>query len=99
MIKNLRAKPLKQKEISEDNIFKLAANSPKQIDKSNNRHIAYIFESKENENLYIHSQFNDDAFAIICNEFVLNFIENSKKVDLSYYYFADNNSVSVFYTK
>lgn len=96
MIKNLRAKPLKQKEISEDNIFQLATNSPKQVDKSNNHHIAYIFESKENENLYIHSQFNDNAFAIICNEFFLNFIENSKKVDFSYYYFAEKNNVSIF---
>ena len=96
MINNLRAKPLKQKEIPDNNIFELLKNNPKQINKSNNIHIAHIFESNENENLYVHSQFNDDAFAIICNEFFLNFIENSKKVDCSYYYFAEDNKVKIY---
>lgn len=96
MIDNLRAKAVKQKEISDNNIFELWTNTPKQINIFNNSHIAHIFESSENENLYIHSQFNDNAFAIICNEFFLNFIENSKKVDFSYYYFAEKNNVSIF---
>ena len=96
MINNLRAKPLKQKEIPDNNIFELLKNNPKQINKSNNIHIAHIFESNENENLYVHSQFNDDVFAIICNEFFLTFIENSKKVDCSYYYFAEDNKVKIY---
>ena len=96
MINNLRAKPLKQKEISNNNIFELSTNNPKQIDKSNNVHIAHIFEIKENEELYIHSQFNDNAFAIICNEFFLNFIEKSKRVDFSYYYFSEDNKVKIY---
>ena len=96
MIDNLRAKRLKPKELSNDNIFELLTNNPKQIDKSNNEHIAHIFESKENEDLYVHSQFNDNAFAMICNEFFLNFIENSKRVDFSYYYFAEDNKVKIY---
>ena len=55
---NLRARPLKQKEIPDNNIFELLKNNPKQINKSNNIHIAHIFESNENENLYLTKRMN-----------------------------------------
>lgn len=99
MIKELRAKPVKKKEIK-NNIFDLKPNNPKQIDVNNNSHIAHIYELKESENvdehLYIHSEFTDDASAMIGNEFYLNFLENSKKVDMSYYYFSSDKKVTVY---
>lgn len=95
MIRNLRAKALRKNDIN-DNVFKLKKNTPKMIDKHNNSHIGHICEQKEDENLYIHSLFEDDSFAIICNEFYLNFMENPKKVDLSYYSFTKEQSVMVY---
>lgn len=95
MIKNLRAKPLKDKE-TENNIYKLKKNTLKQINKENNSHIIHIYEENEDENLFIHSQFCDDSFAIIGNEFRLNFMENPKKVDLSYYSFIEDNKVIIY---
>ncbi len=99
MIDNLRAKPVRKKELKED-VFELLKNTPKQINKANNSHIAYLHEVKSNdgvdEHLYIYSQFDDEAYAIICNEFELNFMDNAKTVDMSYYYFGTNNPVNVY---
>jgi len=90
MINNLRAKPVKVKEINND-IFELIKNRPRQINKNNNSHIAHLYEDKEDEHLYLHSKFNDEACAMLCHEFYLNFVEQPKKVDLSYYYFSEKN--------
>lgn len=91
----MRATKVKEKEIN-GNTFELTKNTPKQIDKENNSHIAHIHEDGENEDVYIHSQFDDDAFAMIGNEFYLNFLKLPKKVDISYYYFALDSKVSIF---
>lgn len=99
MIERLRAKTVKKKEI-ENNIFNLKTNTPKLINKSNNSHIAYIHETKEaekvDEHLFIHSKFTDDATAMVGNEFCSNFLDNPKKVDMSYYYFSSDKKVTVY---
>lgn len=95
MIGNLRAKAVKENEL-DDGVFQIKKNTPKQIDKTNNSHIAHIHEDAENEDVYIKSTFNDDSCALICNEFYLNFIESPKKVDISYYYFSENNKVNIY---
>jgi hypothetical protein len=99
MIDNLRAKPVRKGELKED-VFELRPNTPKLINKENNSHIAYLHEEKLNEgvdeHLYIHSIFHDEAYAIICNEFKLNLMDNAKTVDMSYYYFGTNNPVNVY---
>ena len=95
MIGNLRAKAVKENEL-DNGVFQIKKNTPKQIDKTNNSHIAHIHEDAENEDVYIKSTFDDDSFALICNEFYLNFIESPKKVDISYYYFSENNKVNIY---
>ena len=99
MIENTRATTVKNKELK-DNVFELIKNTPKQINNKNNLHIAYLHEVKLNEgvdeHLYIHSIFHDEAYAIICNEFRLNLMDNAKTVDMSYYYFGANNLVNVY---
>lgn len=95
MIENLRAKPVKKNELA-NGVFQIKKNTPKQIDKTHNFHIAHIHEDAENEDVYIQSTFNDDSFALICNEFYLNFIESPKRVDISYYYFSENNKVNIY---
>ena len=95
MIENLRAKPIKNENI-ENGIFDLKKNTPVQINKENNFHIAHIHEENENEDCFIHSKFCDDAFAMICKEFYLNFYTNPKKVDISYYYFAEDKTATVY---
>lgn len=96
MLEIISAKPIKENELGEDNVFELKRNTPKQITKDNNAHVAHILEDKENEHLYIHSAFEDNEFAVICNEFALNFLKDPKRVDLSYYFFSETNQVTVF---
>lgn len=93
------------KKISEgkifDGIFKLSKLLPKIIDKSNNSHTIHIHEEDEKnkvkEDLYIHSQFNNDAFAIIGNEYYLtNFLKTPNAVDMSYYYVGVDNQVIIY---
>lgn len=73
------------------------SNSPKRIDKDNNNHIIHINEKNESEDLYIHSHFDDDSFAIIGTEFYLtNFLRKPKAVDMSYYHLTADAKVSVF---
>ena len=78
----------------------LLKNTPKQIDKNNNTHTAHIHEYNESEdideNLYVHSYFNDEATAFICREFCLNFHRDPKRVDFSYYYFSETNKASIY---
>ena len=95
MNQTINATYVKQNEIV-DNIFMLKKNKPKQISKTNNNHTAYIYEEDENENLYIHSEFTDNAFAIIGKEFCLNFLKSPKKVDMSYYYIGEDNMVNIY---
>lgn len=99
MLENIRAKHVKEKEVN-DNFFTLKKNTPRQINKDNNSHIAHICEDRPKDNvledLYIHSSFNDESFAIIGNEFSLNFYDSPSAADLSYYYFDVNSSVSIF---
>lgn len=95
MINNLRAKAVKKHEIK-DGVFELKNNTPKLINKKHNSHVAHILEQNEGENCFVHSQFCDEAFAMICHEFYLNFYEDPPKVDLSYYYFAENGTAIVY---
>ena len=68
MLENLRAKPLKQRQIV-DGVFELKPNQPIQICKQNNSVIAHLYEEKEQENCNIHSSFSDESSAVICKEF------------------------------
>ena len=95
MIENLRAKPVKEKDLK-DNIFELKNNTPMQINKENNLHVAHIHEENEDEDCFIYSQFCDKSFAMICKEFYLNFQKNPKRVDFSYYYFSEDNTAIVY---
>ena len=95
MLENLRAKALKEKNLT-GNTFELEKNKPIQICKNNNSHIAHLYEEKENEECNIHSTFNDESFAIICKEFYLNFYDDPKKADLSYYYFSEQGKAIVY---
>lgn len=95
MINNSRAKAVKEHEIK-DGVFELKKNTPKLITKENNSHVAHILEQNEGENCFVHSQFCDEAFALICHEFYLNFYEDPKRADLSYYYFAENETATVY---
>lgn len=95
MLKNLRAKPLKQGKIV-DGFFELKPNQPIQICKQNNSIIARLYEEKEQENCDIHSSFSDESSAVICKEFYLNFLNDPKKVDLSYYYFSESGQAIVY---
>lgn len=91
----LRAEPVKGREIN-DGVFELQKNTPKLIGKKNNSHTARLHEETEDEDCFIHSQFRDEAFAMICKEFYLNFLKDPKKVDLSYYYFSEDKTVRVY---
>lgn len=93
MIGDLRAAPVKPDELN-GGVFELKRNTPKQIGKESNPYIAHIHE--EEEDCFIHSQFCDEAFAVICKEFYLNFYKNPKRVDLSYYYFAEDKTATVY---
>ena len=95
MLENLRAKPLKQRQIV-DGVFELKPNQPIQICKQNNSVIAHLYEEKEQENCNILSSISDESSAVICKEFCLNFLNNSKKVDLSYYYFSESVQAIVY---
>lgn len=92
---SLRATKVKSKDLNGKE-FILKPNSPKLIDKANNEHVAHIYEKDTQEHLYIYSTFDDDSSAMIANEFCLNFIKSSKKVDFSYYYFSEDNKVTVY---
>ena len=95
MLENLRAKPIKSKAVK-DGKFILNKNTPIQVAKKDDSCIVVLYEENEDETCYIHSQFNDDSFAIIGKEFYLNFYDDPAKVDLSYYYFSENKSVVVY---
>lgn len=95
MIEDLRAKPVKSREIEND-VFELRKNTPKLVNKRNNPYVARIYEHNEDEECFIHSYFCDEAFAMICNEFYLNFYDDPKRVDLSYYYFAEDKTAIVY---
>ena len=96
IIELLRAKKVKRAEIN-DGVFVLKKNKPKVITQSNNNHNAKISEEQEDEHCYIHSEFTDDSFAMIGNEFCLNFMDPPKKVDMSYYYFNKSKSAAYLY--
>lgn len=95
MIYNLRAKLVEECDIK-DGVFELRNNTPKLITKMNNSHIACVWEKNEEENCFVHFQFCDEAFAMICKEFYLNFYNAPKRVDLSYYYFAEDKTAIVY---
>lgn len=94
-LNKLRADKVKLKDL-DNGAFVLQKNIPKLINKDNNEHIARIDEQKEGEAVFIHSEFNDEASAMIGNEFCLNFLKDSKKVDFSYYYFSKDETVIVY---
>ena len=83
---DLRAKRLKEKDIS-DGLITLKMNTPKLIDCKNNADIAVIHEQKPAEDVdeycYIHSVFYDEATAMICNEFRLDFLKKSGRTGLT----------------
>lgn len=91
----LRATPVKRQEIK-NGIFELIKNTPRQISKRNNAHTAHVREETEAEDCFIHSQFSDEAFAVICKEFYLSSSKKPKRVDLSYYYFAEDKTAAVY---
>jgi hypothetical protein len=93
---NLRATKVKLKDLNNNGVFNLQKNTPKMIDKNNNKHIARIDEEKEQEVIFIHSEFDDESAAMIGNEFCLNFLKNSQKTDFSYYYFSEDKKVIVY---
>ncbi len=95
MISNIRAKHPKANEII-NNRYELAKNKLIQIDSTYNNCTFYIHERSENESLLIHSSINDKSDIIIGNEFQLNFIENSKKVDLSLMHLSTNKKVTIY---
>lgn len=95
MTGNLRAEPVKGHEIN-GGVFELKKNTPKLIGKENNPHTAHIREETEDEDCFIHSHFRDEAFAIICKEFYLNFYKDPKRVDLSYYYFSEDKNAAAY---
>lgn len=94
-LNNLRTTKVKSKNL-DNGVFILQKNNPILIDKDNNEHIARIDEQKEGETVFIHSEFDDDSSAMIGNEFCLNFLKNSQKVDFSYYYFSEDKKVIVY---
>lgn len=96
MFEQINAKKIKSEEIN-NSVFTLKKNTPKLINKDNNENTALLLEENENENCFIHSEFTDDSFALICNEFCLNFLKKPKKIDLSYYYFNTNKSIVYLY--
>lgn len=91
----LQAAPVKRQEIK-DGIFELRKNTPRRTSKRNNSHTALLREEEEDENCFIHSQFCDGAFAVICKEFYLSSPKKPKRVDLSYYYFSEDKTASVY---
>lgn len=95
MIEVLRAKPVKAKNIK-DGVFEIKKNTPIQICKENNSHKLHIIEKDEKEDCYISSTFHDDSFAMVGNEFCLNFLSDPKKVDISYYYFSVSGKSIVY---
>lgn len=95
ILNNLRADKVKSKKL-DNGVFILQKNTPKLIDKDNNEHVARIDEQELGETVFIHSEFDDEAFAMIGNEFCLNFLKDSKKVDFSYYYFSKDKKVIVY---
>ena len=95
MLENLRAKTVKQENIT-DGVFELEKNQPIQICKQDNLFTARLYEKNEQESCYIHSTFSDESSAVICKELCLNYLKNSKKVDLSYYYFSESVQAIVY---
>ena len=81
-----------------DKIFTFCDNhQPRIINRANNDDIICICEKKENEDLYVHSTFDDDGFAIIGNEYYLfNFLKQPKAVDMSYYYIGVDDKVKIY---
>ena len=90
-----RAKPIKIKNLRDDVLF-LEKNTPKIINHSNNSHVLCVEEEKENEKCFIHSLFNDDAYAIVAKEFYLKNKDKPKRVDVSYYYFSTDYNVIAY---
>lgn len=81
-----------------DRIFTLDGNhEPRIINRANNDDIICIREKKENEDLYVHTTFDDDGFAIIGNEYYLfNFLKQPKAVDMSYYYIGVDDKAKIY---
>lgn len=94
-IEGLRAKPFKNKELSNP-ILVLKKNNLKQINCNNNNHVIRIDEDEEKEELYVHSTLSEEELAIIGNEFYLNFLENPKKVDLTYIFLSKDHKAIVY---
>lgn len=92
---NLNARVLKSRD-THCNLFDLQKNAPKVINKAHNKYTALLYEDKEAEKVYIHSLFNDDACAVIGNEFRLDYMKNSKKTDLSYYYYGTDHKAKAY---
>lgn len=95
MIDGLRATPLKDKWIK-DNTFTLEKNRPIQIDYKHNNVTLLIKEEDLNEELRIHSHFNDTESAIVGNEFCLNFLKDPKKVDMTYVFITQEKNVNIY---
>lgn len=95
MIDGLRAAKLKPKEIK-DNFFILEKNKPKQINFEHNDVILLIKEEETNEELFIHSSFAGDEFAIIGKEYCLNFKNDPPKVDLTYIFMTKEKEAIIY---
>lgn len=88
MIENIKAKPIKPKNISPDKTYKLQKNNQRQINQNNNECVILVVEDKEKEILKIVSNMIGEEFAIIGSELALiNLYDPPKSVDLSYFAF------------
>lgn len=95
IIDTSRAKPVYEKDLV-DSMLVLKKNTLKRLKCRNNNHIMRIDEEKENETLFIHSTLLNNEEVIIGNEFSLNFIENPKKVDLTYIFLSQDHKAIIY---
>lgn len=97
MINSLTAKKLNISKVEEGR-FELKKNTPVQIDKDHNNIVISLHElgDSTDELCLINSVFHDGATALVGKEFRLNYLRDAKKVDLSYYYFAESKRVFIY---
>ena len=94
----LGARRIKLKELNAG-WFKLDNNSPIIVDSRENTYVLFFAEDAGNgESLCcnIVSYISDKAKAIIGKEIYLVNLSNKKRVDLSYYYFSENQDVTIY---
>lgn len=93
MIKGLRAAVVKS---DADGEIVLKKNKPIQINECNNHQVFYITEENEHEVLYIHSTLMGESFAVLGNEYWINFRNNPKKVDMTYHYYPEGSKAIAY---